>query len=74
MPAKPPKPIDEAVVRAWVELTRAEQGLPTTITDPRIIERVAAILRLSREEARRRATQEHNREEHGRDDEQVTSR
>jgi hypothetical protein len=54
MATKVRRPIDEAVVRAWVKRTRAEQGLPVKITDPRIIERVVAILRLSREETRRR--------------------
>jgi hypothetical protein len=63
MPKEPPIGIDEAVVRAWVERTRAEQGLSVKVTDPRIIERVAAILHLSREEARRRAMQAQNQDE-----------
>jgi len=57
MPRKPRMLVDEAVVRAWVERTCAEQGVPMRVTDFRIIARVVAILRLSQDEARRRATQ-----------------
>jgi hypothetical protein len=35
-----------AEVRASVVASRARQGLPPTITDPAILERVAAIFRL----------------------------
>ncbi len=35
---------DPAVVRAWVERTRAEQGLPETLSDPVVIARVVALL------------------------------
>jgi hypothetical protein len=64
MPAKPRKPVDEAVVRAWVERTCAEQGVPVKATHPRIIERVVATLCLVREDARRRAllAQDHGRQ------------
>jgi hypothetical protein len=65
VPAKPSSRVDEAVVRAWVERTRAEQGVPVKVTDPRIIERVAAVLRLSREEAGRRAIQAQNQVDRG---------
>jgi len=34
--------------RAWAERTRRQQGLPVKISDPRMIERVAAILRDAR--------------------------
>jgi len=41
---------DEIAARAdrLVERTRREQGLPRTVEDPAVLERVAAILRLSR--------------------------
>jgi hypothetical protein len=64
MPTKPPSRIDEAVVRAWVERTCGEQGVPVKVTDPRILERVAFILRVSREEARRRAMQAQDHGQH----------
>jgi hypothetical protein len=38
------KPPDPAVVRAWVERTRAEQGLPPTLEDPVVIARLVALL------------------------------
>ena len=43
------KPPDPAVVRAWVERTRAEQGLPPTLEDPLVIARVAALLPQARQ-------------------------
>jgi len=43
------KPVDPAVVRAWVERTRAEQGLPPVLTDPVVIARVVALLPQARQ-------------------------
>jgi hypothetical protein len=38
------KPIDPEVVRAWVERTRREQGLPPYPVDPVFIARIVALL------------------------------
>jgi hypothetical protein len=35
---------DPEVVRAWVERTRAAQGLPAVLDDPVVVARVAALL------------------------------
>jgi hypothetical protein len=53
---RPLGPPDPEVVRAWVERTRAAQGLPKHIEAPVVIARIAAIFRLAREgELRRQA-------------------
>jgi hypothetical protein len=38
------KPPDPAIVRAWIERTRAAQGLPETLDDPVVIARVVALV------------------------------
>jgi hypothetical protein len=38
------KPPDPAVVRAWVERTRAAQGLPETLEDPVVIAGIVALV------------------------------
>ncbi len=43
------KPIDPAVVRAWVERTRAAQGLPPVLDDPVVIGRLVALLPQARQ-------------------------
>ena len=43
------KPIDPAVVRTWVERTRAAQGLPPTLDDAVVIARVVALLPQARQ-------------------------
>ena len=43
------KPPDPAVVRAWVERTRAAQGLPAELDDPAVIARVVALLPQARQ-------------------------
>ncbi len=43
------KPPDPAVVRAWVERTRAAQGLPETLSDPVVIAQVVALLPQARQ-------------------------
>ena len=43
------KPPDPAVVRAWVDRTRAAQGLPETLDDPVVIARVVALLPQARQ-------------------------
>jgi hypothetical protein len=49
--------VDPEVVRAWVERTRAAQGLPASIEGQVVIARLVAIFRLAREEqSRRKAT------------------
>jgi hypothetical protein len=40
--------ITPEMVRAWVERTCAEQGVPVEVTDPGTIERIAAEVRLAR--------------------------
>jgi hypothetical protein len=40
---------DPAVVRAWVDRTRAAQGLPETLDDPVVIARVVALLPQARQ-------------------------
>jgi hypothetical protein len=40
---------DPAAVRAWVERTRAAQGLPPTLDDPVVIAKVAALLPQARQ-------------------------
>lgn len=47
------KPIDPAVVRAWVERTRREQGLPPYPVDPVFIARIVALLPSAARQARR---------------------
>ena len=43
------KPPDPAIVRAWVERTRAAQGLPPTIDDPVVVANVVALLPQARQ-------------------------
>ena len=45
-PAGPPgtDPDPAATVRAWVERSRQEQGLPLKVTDPRVLAEVAELL------------------------------
>lgn len=43
------KPTDPAVVRAWVERTRAAQGLPPMLDDPVVIARLVALLPQARQ-------------------------
>lgn len=40
---------DPAAVRAWVERTRAAQGLPPTLEDPLVIGKVVALLPQARQ-------------------------
>jgi hypothetical protein len=49
------KPPDPAVVRAWVEQTRAAQGLPPTLDDPLVVARVVALLPQARQTGSMRA-------------------
>lgn len=49
------KPPDPAVVRAWVERTRAAQGLPPTLDDPVVIARIVALLPQARQTGSMRA-------------------
>lgn len=43
------KPIDPAIIRAWVERTRKEQGLPPYPDDPVFIARIVALLPQNRQ-------------------------
>jgi hypothetical protein len=43
------KPADPAVVRSWVERTRAAQGLRPILDDPVVIARVVALLPQARQ-------------------------
>jgi len=43
------KELDPAAVRAWVERTRAAQGLPPTLDDPVVIARIVALLPQARQ-------------------------
>jgi hypothetical protein len=43
------KRLDPAVVRAWVERTRAAQGLPSTLDDPVVIAKLVALLPQARQ-------------------------
>lgn len=44
-PNTSPSQFDPEVVRALVARTRAEQGLPPTITDPAVLARLAVLCR-----------------------------
>lgn len=43
------KPPDPAVVRDWVQRTRAAQGLPVVLDDPVVIAKVVALLPQARQ-------------------------
>ena len=43
------KSLDPAMVRAWVQRTRAAQGLPATLDDPVVIAKVVALLPQARQ-------------------------
>lgn len=45
--------VDREAVRAWVEETCAEQGLPVKIDDPATIKFVAGLILQQREETKR---------------------
>lgn len=49
--------MDDDAIREWVVKTRAKQGLPPTVQDPVVLERIAAIFRTVPKEkaAQRRA-------------------
>ena len=44
-PNNSPSQFDPEIVRALVARTRAEQGLPPTITDPAVLARLAVLCR-----------------------------
>jgi hypothetical protein len=57
LPPAPPAGTDEADqarVRAWVERMCAEQGIPSKLTNPAKIARVAELLSQGRQKARKR--------------------
>jgi hypothetical protein len=57
LPPAPPAGADEAYqarVRAWVERSCAEQGLPAKVTNPGKIARVAELLSQGRQKAVKR--------------------
>lgn len=51
----PPEDLDERV-RAWVERTCAEQGVPVKVTDRKVVAQVAELLRGSSAQSRQRGS------------------